>query len=376
MKYVFELAGKAPDKAGGGLLYTPYEPQWPADLKRNVSVIEQIQQRDRLLFFPYDSVDPFISLLNEAAERDDVISLKITIYRLASSSKIVRALCSAAERGKEVVVMMELRARFDEENNIEWSRMLEEAGCKVVYGMENFKCHSKICLITLRQKGKYRYITQIGTGNYNEKTNAMYTDLSLMTASDDIGRDGAAFFRNMLTGNLDGSYSRLLVAPNGIRSAVCDMIDREIEKGSDGYICMKINSVTDRTVIDKLAEASSAGVDIQLIVRGICCIRAGIEGETDNITVTSIVGRFLEHARIYCFGRNGDMKMYISSADMMTRNLSRRVEIAAPVYDEEIKRQLMHYSTVSRSSWIPPYTDLQREMSVTKRSAEKSRNYL
>lgn len=232
--------------------------------------------------------------------------------------------------------------------------------------MENFKCHSKICLITLRQKGKYRYITQIGTGNYNEKTNAMYTDLSLMTASDDIGRDGAAFFRNMLTGNLDVSYSRLLVAPNGIRPAVCDMIDREIEKGSDGYICMKINSVTDRTVIDKLAEASSAGVDIQLIVRGICCIRAGIEGETDNITVTSIVGRFLEHARIYCFGRNGDMKMYISSADMMTRNLSRRVEIAAPVYDEEIKRQLMHILTVQlndnvKASFLRPDGSYERK---------------
>ncbi len=359
MKYVFELVDKLPERLNKPLSYVPYVPEWPADIDRHVSMIRQIQQKDRLLFFPFDSVEPFIKLLNEAADREDVISIKITIYRLASSSKIVRTLCRAAENGKEVVVLMELRARFDEENNIAWSAMLEEAGCKVIYGLENFKCHSKICLITLKEKGRYKYITQIGTGNYNEKTNAMYTDLSMMTGREEVGEDGTEFFRNMLTGNLDGKYSELLVAPNGIKKALIKYIDREIEKGEEGYICMKVNSVTDRDIIDKLAEASKAGVEIQMIVRGICCIRAGIPGETDRISVTSIVGRYLEHARIYCFGRGSDPNIYISSADLMTRNLSRRVEIAAPVYDDEIKRQLIYILSVqlndkAKASFMQP----------------------
>lgn len=342
MKFVFEMLDGLQKEIKGRLLYIHYEPRWPEDLSRDLSMMEQIRQKDRLLFFPFDSVEPFLKLLNEAAEDEDVLSVKITIYRLASSSRIVRALCRAAENGKDVLVLMELRARFDEENNIGWSKMLEEAGCKVIYGMENFKCHSKICLITSYKKGKYGYITQIGTGNYNEKTNAMYTDLSIMTANEAIGLDGTAFFRNMLTENLDGKYSELLVAPAGIKPALMEMIDGEIRKGSEGYICMKINSVTDRDVIDKLAEASRAGVDIQLIVRGICCIRAGIAGETENVTVTSIVGRYLEHARIYCFGKGNSAKLYISSADLMTRNLSRRVEIAGPVHDEDIRQQLIY----------------------------------
>ena len=346
MKYVFELESKLPERICKRISYIPYVPKWPADISENMSMMEQIRQKDRMLFFPFDSVEPFIRLLNEAADGDDVISIKITIYRLASSSKIIRALCRAAENGKEVVVLMELRARFDEENNIAWSRMLEDSGCKVIYGIDNYKCHSKICLITSNKRGRYSYITQLGTGNYNEKTNAMYTDISIMTANEEIGRDGTAFFRNMLTDNLEGDYSRLLVAPRGIKPAILKLIDGEIEKGKEGYICMKVNSVTDRDVIDKLAEASGAGVDIQLIVRGICCIRAGIAGETENVAVTSIVGRFLEHARIYCFGKGEDAKFFISSADLMTRNLSRRVEIAAPVYDEDIKRQLLHILSV------------------------------
>ncbi|MGN0505581.1 MAG: polyphosphate kinase 1 [Lachnospiraceae bacterium] len=359
MKYVFELVSKLPEKLCKPLCYIPYVPKWPADLETNTSVIEQIRQKDRFLFFPFDSVDPFIRLLNEAADRNDVVSVKITIYRLASSSKIVRALCRAAENGKEVVVLMELRARFDEENNIAWSKMLEEAGCKVIYGMENYKCHSKICLITLREKGKYRYITQVGTGNYNEKTNAMYTDLSIMTANEKIGADATAFFRNMLTGNLDGEYTDLLVAPAGIKATLCRLIDEEIAKGTDGYICIKVNSVTERDIIDKLAEASRAGVDIRLIVRGICCIRPGIIDETDHIFVTSIVGRFLEHARIYCFGKGNDARLYLSSADLMTRNLIRRVEIACPVYDDTLKRTLLHILSVqltdtAKASFLQP----------------------
>lgn len=341
MKYVFQLAGELPKEKAAALLYEPYRARWPEDISEEHSIIPQIQKQDKLLFYPFDSVDPFLKLLSEAAERPDVISIKITIYRLASSSKIARILCRAAENGKEVIVLMELRARFDEANNVTWSKLLEDAGCQVVYGIEDFKCHSKICLITLRNKGKMSYITQVGTGNYNEKTNAMYTDLSVMTASEAIGADATAFFRNMLVNNLEGAYEELLVAPCGIKSKLCELIDEEIKKGVDGYICIKANSVTEREVIDKLREASQAGVEIQLIIRGICCILPGVPTYTDNVHVTSIVGRFLEHARIYCFGRGAEAKLYISSADMMTRNLNRRVEIACPIHDPEIKEQLM-----------------------------------
>lgn len=340
MKYVYTLADELSESKAKSLLYHPYIARWPEDISREHGMIEQIQKRDKLLFYPFDSVDPFLYLLSEAADRPDVISIKITIYRLASSSKIAHTLCRAAENGKEVIVLMELRARFDEANNVAWSKMMEDAGCQVIYGIEDFKCHSKICLITLRGRGKMNYITQIGTGNYNEKTNAMYTDLSVMTASDEIGKDATAFFQNMLVNNLEGEYRQLLVSPHGIKSAVCALIDEQIAKGTDGYVCIKANSVTEREVIDKLREASCAGVEIQLIIRGICCILPAVPGYTDNVHVTSIVGRFLEHARIYCFGRGEDAKLYISSADLMTRNLNRRVEIACPIYDAEIKQQL------------------------------------
>ncbi len=341
MKYVYSLIASLPASVTSPLLFEPYQSRWPEDIRRGSSIIEQIQQQDKLLFYPFDSVDPFLRLLNEAAERPDVLSIKITIYRLASSSKIAHTLCRAAENGKEVVVLMELRARFDEANNISWSKLLEDAGCQVIYGVEDFKCHSKICLITMRSKGKLRYITQIGTGNYNEKTNAMYTDLSMMTAAQAIGEDGTAFFQNMLVNNLEGSYKQLLVAPKGMKTAICRLMDEEIAKGKDGYICIKANAVTEREVIDKLREASQAGVEVQLIIRGICCLLPGIPLYTENIHVTSIVGRFLEHARIYCFGRGNDTRLYLSSADMMTRNLNRRVEIACPVTDAEIKDQLL-----------------------------------
>ena len=303
-------------------------------------MISQIRQRDRLLFYPYDSVDPFLHLLNEAAENPKVLSIKITIYRMASSSKIAQALCRAAENGKEVLVVMELRARFDEENNLEWSKMLEESGCQVIYGTEGFKCHSKICLITMRSHNRTVYLTQVGTGNYNEKTNAMYTDLSFMTVDQTIGEDASAFFRNMLVNKLDGEYKRLLVSPYGIKPMLLRKIDEQITRGRDGYVCIKANSVTEREVMDKLAEASRAGVEVQLIIRGICCILPGVAGETENVHVTSVVGRFLEHARIYQFGRGADAEMYIASADLMTRNLNRRVEIACPIQDEELRAEL------------------------------------
>lgn len=341
MKYVYPLAGDLPPQKAQALLYPPYHARWPEDIRPDRGMIAQIREKDRLLFFPFDAVDPFLRLLSEAAEREDVVSIKISIYRLASSSKIARALCRAAENGKEVVVLMELRARFDEANNISWSKLLEDAGCQVVYGVEDFKCHSKLCLITMREKGRLNYITQVGTGNYNEKTSAMYTDLSFMTASEQIGRDAAAFFRNMLVNNLAGEYKRMLVAPAGIKPALLALIDEQAALGSEGYICVKANAVTEREVIDRLMEASRAGVEIQLIIRGICCILPGVPDYTENVHVTSIVGRYLEHARIYCFGRGEHAKLFISSADFMTRNLNRRVEIACPIEDREIKAQLL-----------------------------------
>lgn len=340
MRYVFRLIGELPKEVSSRLLYSSYQPRWAEDLRQNQSILAQVQQKDRLLFYPYDSVEPFLRLLNEAAENPQVLSIKITIYRLASSSKIAQTLCRAAENGKEVLVLMELRARFDEENNLAWSKMLEESGCQVIYGTEGFKCHSKICLITLRNRNKTTYLTQIGTGNYNEKTNAMYTDLCLMTADQTIGEDAAAFFRNMLVNKLNGEYQQLCVSPFGIKDMLLRNINRQITLGRNGYVCIKANSVTEREVIDKLAEASHAGVEVQLIIRGICCILPSVTGETENIHVTSVVGRFLEHGRIYQFGRGGDAEVYISSADLMTRNLNRRVEIACPVYDAQLQEQL------------------------------------
>ncbi|MDO4664443.1 MAG: polyphosphate kinase 1, partial [Erysipelotrichaceae bacterium] len=340
MSYVFSLIGDLPKELSTRLLYPIYRPRWAEDLQHNQSMLSQIQQKDRLLFYPFDSVEPFLKLLNEAAENPKVLSIKITIYRLASSSKIAQTLCRAAENGKEVLVLMELRARFDEENNLSWSKMLEESGCQVIYGTEGFKCHSKICLITLRHHNKTSYLTQIGTGNYNEKTNAMYTDLSMMTTDQTIGEDAAAFFRNMLVNKLDGEYQKLCVSPFGMKEMLLRNIDRQITLGKDGYVCIKTNSVAERDIIDKLAQASQAGVEVQLIVRGICCVLPGVIGQTENIHVTSIVGRFLEHSRIYQFGRSDKAEYYISSADLMTRNLNHRVEIACPVQDAQLKEHL------------------------------------
>ena len=340
MKYAFSLADKLPEEEGQKLLYKPYTPRWPEDLNASMGMIEQIQAKDRMLFYPFDSVEPFLRLLMEAADREDVISIKITLYRLASTSKIARALCHAAENGKEVIVLMELRARFDEANNISWARVLEDAGCVVIYGIENYNCHSKLCQITMNNKGKLSYVTQVGTGNYNEKTNDQYTDLCLMTAKEEIGEDATVFFQNMMISNLNGHYNHLLASPTGIKPKLLELMDEQMALGSDGYICIKANSVTEREVIDMLMEASRAGVEIHLIIRGICCILPGVKGYTENIHVTSIVGRYLEHARIYCFGRDNDVKLYISSADLMTRNLNRRVEIACPVYDPDLKAKL------------------------------------
>ena len=377
MKYVFDLIKSLPAERAAELSFVPYRPRWPEDLDPKASVIEQVRRRDQLLFFPFDGVDPFLQLLREAAERPDVMSIKITIYRLATASKVAHILCKAADNGKEVTVLMELRARFDEENNISWSRLLEDSGCRVIYGVEDYKCHSKICLITMRRGDRLSYITQIGTGNYNERTNEMYTDLSLITASEDIGLDGTVFFQNMLVGNLEGEYRLLLVAPAGIKPKLLELIDGEIAKGQEGYIRIKANSMTERDVMDKLVEASQAGVQVQLILRGICCLRPGIAAQTANIHVTSIVGRYLEHGRIYCFGRGQDAVLYIASADLMTRNLDHRVEVACPIYDREIRKQLLWIlhtqleDNVKASSLLPDGSYCRKINSLAPRSSQE-----
>ena len=331
------------DKCPPQMYCTPYTPVYPDYLSREKPIHEQVRQRDVLLFYPYQSIQPFLDLLKQSASDPAVASIKITIYRLANNSAIAKALCEAAENGKEVTVLMELRARFDEQNNIEWSRELEEAGCRIIYGPEERKCHAKICLITRREKSGISYITQIGTGNYNEKTSTLYTDFCMMTADPVIARDAVEFFENMLIGDLMGDYEKLLVAPNAMKDRLMTMIDQEIAKGSDGRIILKANSVTERDLIDKLSQASCAGVKIDLIIRGICCIVPGVPGKTENITVTSIIGRFLEHSRIYSFGKGAERKIYLSSADIMTRNQLRRVEVACPVQSVEIRDMLSDY---------------------------------
>lgn len=346
MNYVYSLEGKLPQESAAALCYPPHTPQWPAGLVKGEKLIPQILRRDALMFYPYQSMEPFLQLVREAANDPAVLSIKITIYRLASTAKLVEYLAAAAENGKDVTVLMELRARFDEQNNIAWAQRLEEAGCTILYGFEQYKVHSKICLITRRERGHIQYITQIGTGNYNEKTAKLYTDFCLMTASPAIGADGAAFFQNMATSNLNGEYHQLLVAPNGLKNRLLELMDGEIEKARQGKparIFVKVNSVTDRKLIDKLAEASQSGVPVTMNVRGICCLRPGVPGLTDHIKVFSIVGRFLEHPRIYAFGVGEETRIYIGSADLMTRNTERRVEIACPVLDPAVRRQIRHY---------------------------------
>lgn len=328
------------------LFYEKRVPQKSPEFKDGQSILQQITQEDKLLSYPYDSIRPFLKMLTEAAEDDSVISIKMTLYRLAKQSKVIEALCEAAENGKEVVVLVELRARFDEENNIRWSRMLEEAGCQIIYGLEHYKVHSKLCLITRRGENGIQYITQIGTGNYNEKTARLYTDFSLMTANEQIGMDAARVFQALAKGEVVEDMEHLLVAPKCLQSKVIEKIEEQIQKQKNGetaYIGLKMNSLTDKRIIDKLIDASKAGVKIDMIVRGICCLIPGVEGETENIHVISVVGRFLEHSRIYIFGNGEEAQYYIGSADFMTRNTVKRVEVAAPVYSERLKKRLQDF---------------------------------
>ena len=342
LSYIFSVAEKVPEHMRRTLIYEPFVPQKSAMVDEETSMIRQIRKKDILLSYPYESMEPFLKLLKEASTDPSVVTIKITIYRLSKKARLVEYLCAAAENGKEVMVLIELRARFDEQNNIDWSERLEDAGCRVIYGFENYKVHSKICLITCKTRNGYQYITQIGTGNYNEKTAAMYTDVCLMTADREIGQDGAAFFQNMCMGNLGGSYRHLLVSPYSLKKKVLELIEEETRKGENGRIIMKMNSVTDVDFIEQISRASRAGVEVDLLVRGICCIRPGVEGYTDHVRVTSIVGRFLEHPRIFSFGRGSAQKLYIGSADMMTRNTEKRVEVGCPVYDEDLRARLNH----------------------------------
>lgn len=389
LDYIFAISGNLPEPMKRSLTYPAFSPQSCARIQDG-NIMRQIKRKDLLLFYPYESMDPFLRLIKEAAYDPNVMTIKITIYRLAKKARLVEYLCAAAENGKEVTALIELRARFDEQNNIDWSERMEEAGCRVIYGFEDYKVHSKICLITYRNRGEIQYITQIGTGNYNEKTAGMYTDLSLITANPAIGHDASEFFKNMAISNLDGVYEHLIVSPTSLKQAVLRMMDEEIAKGSNGRIIMKMNSVTDTDYIEKVSEASRAGVRIDLIVRGICCVLPGVPGYTDNLRVMSVVGRYLEHARIFSFGTGDSQKVYIGSADMMTRNTEKRVEVACPILDGDIKKQVNHYlkvmlsdnikgrvlkndGTYCRKELVEPYVDSQAAFMEEAQSAQRTK---
>lgn len=341
LSFVFEIQDtlrKTPE-----LFYEKRVPQKSSQFRDGEPVFPQIREKDKLLSYPYESMKPFLNFLREAANDKEVISIKMTLYRVAKHSKIVEYLIDAAENGKEVLVLVELKARFDEENNIEWSRRLEDAGCRVIYGLDGYKVHSKLCLVKKKSEGQVEYYTQIGTGNYNEKTARLYTDLSFMTANVEIGLEAAKVFQALSMEETVDNVQHLLVAPRCLQNKVLSMIDEEIacaKEGKEAYIGLKMNSLTDKKIIDKLIEASQAGVKIDMVIRGICCLIPGVKGKTENIQVRSIVGRFLEHSRIYIFGTQEREKVYIASADFMTRNTLRRVEVAAPVYDKDLKMQL------------------------------------
>ena len=334
------------------LFYDKRIPQKSPEIDESLPIIPQVLEKDRFLSYPYENIRPFLTMLHEAANDPNVVSIKMTLYRLAKQSKVVEALVEAAENGKDVDVLVELKARFDEENNIEWSRTLEDAGCHVIYGLDGLKVHSKLCLITMKRGKDVEYVTQIGTGNYNEKTARLYTDLCLMTGNQSIGAEAARVFNALSLGEVMKRTEHLLVAPKCLQNKVIDKIDREIQiakDGGEGYIGVKINSLTDKKIIDKLIEASQAGVKIEMVIRGICCLHPGVKGKTDNIRIISIVGRFLEHSRIYIFGKGEREEMFIGSADFMTRNTVRRVEVATPLYDKEIRDRVRSFFQLQMS---------------------------
>lgn len=343
LSYLFMLQNTL--RGNSALFYPHRSPRQPASIQRQIPVLDQVRESDKLLSYPYESIKPFLTMLHEAANDPKVVSIKMTLYRVAKDSQVVEALCEAAENGKDVLVLVELKARFDEENNIEWSRRLEEAGCTVIYGLNGYKVHSKLCLITrMGESGQPEYYTQIGTGNYNEKTARLYTDYSVLTHDQEIGRNAAQVFQALAMGETLKKSGPLLVAPHCLQNRVLEMIDEQIalaKRGKEAYIGVKINSLTDKKIIDVLMTASQAGVKIEMVVRGICCLLPGVPGKTENIRIVSIVGRFLEHSRIYIFGTGKQRKIYIASADFMTRNTLRRVEVAAPIRDEALQEEIL-----------------------------------
>ncbi|MDO5717193.1 MAG: polyphosphate kinase 1 [Tissierellia bacterium] len=343
LRYVFDWKRRLPKELWSQLTFKEFRPHKSADIDSQRSLIDQIQEKERLFIYPYEDMSHFLDLLEEASTDPRVLSIKMTIYRLSEHSKVVSHLIRAAENGKDVTVLMELRARFDEQNNIDYSETLYDAGCNIIYGIPGFKVHSKICLITYRDGKEIRTITQVGTGNYNENTSKLYTDISYMTGDKALGEDGENFFRNMSLGHLDGTYQMLKTSPHGFKSMILSHMDREISKGEEGFVFCKFNSLSDEDCIMKLAACSEARVDVKLIIRGICCIQPGIPGRTDHMEIRSIVGRFLEHARVYIFGRGEDRVVYISSADLMTRNTQRRVEIATPIENPRLQEKILEY---------------------------------
>lgn len=378
MSYVFGLQSKLPLFLVSTLCMGEHQPSNSPSVLENVSMFTQISKNDLLLSYPFESMEPFIRLVKEAADDPNVVSIKITLYRINRLSRIAGYLIRAAENGKDITVLMELRARFDEENNIEWSGRLADAGCRVIYGLDGYKVHSKICLITRKEQNKVVRYTQVGTGNYNEKTAKLYTDLSIMTANGDIGADADEFFKNMCMSNLNGNYQKLWIAPNSLKNRMLFAINEQARIAMSGQadkarIIMKMNSFTDKDIMEQLIKASQAGVKIDLIVRGICCLVPHVKGYTENINVISIVGRFLEHSRVYCFGAGEDSSIYIASADMMTRNTQRRVEIACPILDTRIKMRVYDMLLVQLTDNVKSH-DLQADGSyVLKEHTEVNR---
>lgn len=364
MKYVYGLTDIIPTALIKKISYKEFEPVKRYSLECG-SIIKKIEKKDILLSYPYDDMDSFLDLIKEAAQNKKTLSIKITIYRLAKNSKLVEYLKKACENGIEVTALMELKARFDEENNINYSEELYQSGCNIMYGFEEYKTHSKLCLITYKDElGNIKYITQIGTGNYNEYTSKIYTDFSLMTANEEIALDANDFFKNISMGKLNGKYLQLLQSPSTLKSRLLKEMDEEIKKGKNGYIRCKMNSLTDYEFLEKFSEASRNQVKTDLIIRGICCLIPGIMGYTENVHVYSLVGRFLEHSRVYQFGTGENVRLYISSADLMTRNTEKRVEIAAPVYDNDAKKRIIDYM------------DIQMKDNVKRRILISSKNYI
>ena len=344
----FDLGFRSCISGPASLRYSERKPVRDVGLKKG-EYFRYIEQNDLLLSYPFQSMMPFVDLIYEAADDPEVLSIKITLYRMSASSKVAAALAYAADRGKNVLCLLELRARFDEQNNIDYSELLEDAGCHVIYGLPEHKVHSKLCVITRQHNGNLSYITQVGTGNYNEITCEQYTDLTLITSNTDVGEEAEAAFAALRAGELPPEMHTLWVAPLSFKTRVLEFLDREIAKGPAGHVAIKVNALNNPDLMDKLIECSQAGVQVELFIRGICCLRPGVPGKTDNIKVTSVVGRWLEHSRIYSFGTGEEERLFIGSGDLLNRNLERRVEAFIEVTTPDTRAQIRRILDALRS---------------------------